>query len=76
MDYTMPHRPVRPLTERQKDVMEKIDLRVPIKVIARELKVSETRINQHIRALKNTYKVETLGGLVEAYRVERSLSLI
>lgn len=60
----------RPLTERQRDVLQRIDRRVPIKVIARELNVSETRINQHIRALKDLYKVESLNELVEAYRAE------
>ncbi|MEM7780901.1 MAG: hypothetical protein AAF697_10965 [Pseudomonadota bacterium] len=51
-------------------MLERIDRRVPIKVIARELEVSETRINQHIRALKNLYEVESLGDLVDAYREE------
>lgn len=60
----------RPLTERQQAVMERIDRRVPIKVIAQELGVSETRINQHIRALKDIYSAESLNELVEIYRVE------
>lgn len=63
----------RPLTERQKAVMERIDRRVPIKVIAQELNVSETRINQHIRALKNIYEAENLGDLVECYRADHAL---
>ena len=58
----------RPLTERQQAVMERIDRRVPIKVIAQELGVSETRINQHIRALKDIYESENLNDLVESYR--------
>lgn len=58
----------RTLTARQRDVMERIDRRVPIKVIALELGVSETRINQHIRALKNIYQAESLGDLVERHR--------
>ncbi len=58
----------RPLTTRQAAVMEKIDRRTPIKVIAQELGVSETRINQHIRALKDIYEVGNLGDLVEEYR--------
>jgi biotin operon repressor len=33
--------------------MQRIDRRVPIKVIAQELGVSETRICQQIRALKD-----------------------
>jgi len=44
----MPPDKTRPLTERQAAVMERVDRRVPIKVIAQELGVSETRINQHI----------------------------
>lgn len=56
------------LTDRQSAVMERIDRRVPIKVIASELGVSETRINQHIRALKDFYAASSLGELVENYR--------
>lgn len=63
---------LRPLTQRQKAVIERIDRRAPIKVIARDLGVSETRINQHIRALKNIYGAESLTDLVEAYRASQS----
>ncbi|MEL7190405.1 MAG: hypothetical protein AAGK17_12695 [Pseudomonadota bacterium] len=48
--------------------MVRIDRRVPIKVIAQDLGVSETRINQHIRALKDIYEAGSLGDLVERYR--------
>ncbi|ANK14174.1 hypothetical protein [Erythrobacter neustonensis] len=58
----------RRITDRQRAVMERIDRRVPIKVIAAELGVSETRINQHIRALKDVYAAASLGELVENYR--------
>ncbi len=58
----------RRLTDRQRAVMERIDRRVPIKVIAGELGVSETRINQHIRALKDFYAAGSLGELVENFR--------
>jgi len=58
----------RRLTDRQRAVMERIDRRVPIKVIAAELGVSETRINQHIRALKDVYDAGSLGALVENFR--------
>ena len=58
----------RRLTDRQQAVMERIDRRVPIKVIAQELGVSETRINQHIRALKDVFDAASLGELVENYR--------
>ncbi|MFO6446127.1 hypothetical protein ACLBKU_03190 [Erythrobacter sp. NE805] len=61
----------RRLTDRQRAVMERIDRRVPIKVIATELGVSETRINQHIRALKDFYAAASLGELVENYRATR-----
>lgn len=60
------------LTDRQRAVMERIDRRVPIKVIATELGVSETRINQHIRALKDFYDAASLGELVENYRATLS----
>lgn len=58
----------RRLTDRQQAVMERIERRVPIKVIAQELGISETRINQHIRALKDFYAAGSLGELVENYR--------
>jgi hypothetical protein len=60
----------RKLTKRQMAVLERIDRRVPIKVIALELSVSETRINQHIRALKDISQVDSLNELVECYREE------
>ncbi len=63
------------LTARQRAVMERIDRRVPIKVIANELGVSETRINQHIRALKNIYQAESLNELVEIHRAFRRSSM-
>ena len=66
----------RPLTERQRAVMERIDRRVPIKVIAQELGVSETRINQHIRALKDIYDAENLGELVERHREAEDLDVV
>lgn len=58
----------RTLTARQLAVLERIDRRVPIKVIAQELGVSETRVNQHIRALKDIFQAGSLGELVENYR--------
>lgn len=60
------------LTDRQRAVLERIDRRVPIKVIALELGVSETRINQHIRALKDLYDAASLVELVENYRATLS----
>lgn len=64
----MPPEAARPLTERQLAVIERIDRRMPIKVIAQELGVSETRINQHIRTLKDIFNAVSLGELVEKYR--------
>lgn len=61
----------RKLTERQRAVIERIHRRVPIKVIAQELGVSETRIKQHIRALKDIYRAESLNELVEEYRIRK-----
>lgn len=62
---------LRPLTDRQRAVIERIDRRTPIKGIASDLGVSETRINQHIRALKDIYEAESLTDLVEAYRADK-----
>lgn len=56
------------LTDRQRDVLVRIDKRVPIKVIANDLGVSEARINQHIRALKDKFEVESMNELVEHFR--------
>jgi DNA-binding CsgD family transcriptional regulator len=60
---------IRPLTARQRALMERIDRRIPIKVIALEMGVSETRINQHIRALKDIFDAASLFELVENYRI-------
>ncbi|MDN3646449.1 LuxR C-terminal-related transcriptional regulator [Pontixanthobacter aestiaquae] len=59
----------KPLTEKQRAVMERVDRRVPIAIIADEMGVSETRINQHIRSLKDRFGVENLNALVEQYRL-------
>ncbi|MXP44068.1 hypothetical protein [Allopontixanthobacter sediminis] len=56
------------LTDKQREVMRRIDRRMPIKLIANEMGVSETRINQHIRALKRIYHAGSLNELVETYR--------
>ncbi|NMW32229.1 hypothetical protein HKD42_09180 [Altererythrobacter sp. RZ02] len=56
------------LTDRQRDVLERIDRRVPIKVIAGDLGLSEARINQHIRTLKDKFECESMNELVERYR--------
>lgn len=56
------------LTDKQLAVLERLDRRMPIKVIAAELGVSESRINQHVRALKNHFGVESLGDLIDRAR--------
>jgi len=58
------------LTERQRAVLERVDQRVPIKIIAADLNVSEARINQHIRALKDKFSVESMSDLVASYRAQ------
>lgn len=65
---------IRPLTNRQRAVMERIENRIPIKVIALELGVSETRINQHIRALKDIFGAASLSELVANYRISQGRS--
>ena len=66
----MPSPGPRSLTDRQRDVLVLIDRRMPIKRIAFELDISESRVNQHIRALKDAYGVQGLDALVQAYREE------
>lgn len=56
------------LTEKQRAVLDRLDRRMPIKVIAAELRISESRVNQHIRALKNHFGVESLGEVIERAR--------
>lgn len=56
------------LTDKQLAVLERLDRRMPIKVIAVELGVSESRVNQHVRALKNHFGVESLGELIDRAR--------
>jgi DNA-binding CsgD family transcriptional regulator len=56
------------ITDRQLQVLELLDRRVPIKVIASELDISQTRVNQHIAALKRCFRVNDLADLVSAYR--------
>jgi DNA-binding CsgD family transcriptional regulator len=58
----------RGLSERERAVLSGIDRRLPLKSIAAELGVSESRINQHVRALKERFGVHTLPALVDAWR--------
>jgi DNA-binding CsgD family transcriptional regulator len=58
------------LSERERAVLEGIDRRLPLKSVAAELGVSESRINQHVRALKERFQVNNLSDLVDAWRSE------
>lgn len=60
----------RELSERERAVLEGIDRRLPLKAVAAELGVSESRINQHVRALKERFEVNNLSDLVDAWRSE------
>lgn len=58
------------LSERERAVLDGIDRRLPLKMVAAELGVSESRINQHVRALKERFEVNNLSDLVDAWRNE------
>lgn len=60
--------PPSELTERQRAVLERIDRRLPLKLVAAELGISESRVNQHVRSLKRHYGVHSLPDLVDAWR--------
>lgn len=60
----------RELTDRQRAVLDRIDRRLPLKVIAAELGISESRVNQHVKTLKELYGVHNLSDLVDASRTE------
>ena len=66
----MPAATCRELTDRERLVLEGIDRRLPLKAVAAELGVSESRINQHVRALKERYRVNNLSDLVDAWRAD------
>lgn len=61
---------IRDLTERERAVLGAIDRRLPLKMVAGELGISESRVNQHVRALKERYRVHSLPDLVDAWRGE------
>ena len=50
------------LSERQRQVLSLIDQRLTIKEIAGELRISETRVNQHIDTLKRRTRGEHSSG--------------
>ena len=64
----MPAAPHRGLSQRERAVLEGVDRRLPLKAVAAELGISESRVNQHIRALKERYRVNNLPDLVTAWR--------
>ncbi len=58
------------LTDRERAVLDGIDRRLPLKAVAAEIGVSESRVNQHVRALKERFGVNSLPDLVDAWRAE------
>lgn len=58
------------LTDRERAVLDGIDRRLPLKAVAAEIGVSESRVNQHVRALKERFAVNSLPDLVDAWRGE------
>lgn len=58
------------LTDRERAVLDGIDRRLPLKAVAAEIGVSESRVNQHVRALKERFGVNSLSDLVDAWRAE------
>ena len=66
----MPGSARRGLTDRERAVLDGVDRRLPLKAVAAELGISESRVNQHIRALKERYRVNNLPDLVDAWRTQ------
>jgi DNA-binding CsgD family transcriptional regulator len=66
----MPTVTERKLTDRQRAVLAGIDRRLPLKAIAADLGISESRVNQHVRDLKTRYGVFSLAELTDAWRAE------
>lgn len=56
------------LTLRQTQVLELIEKRRTLKQIAYELSISESAVNQHVRAIKAALKVNSLAQLADEYR--------
>lgn len=52
------------LTERQFEILERIVQRKAYKVIAAELDISETRVKQHVRAIKDRLEANSMPELV------------
>jgi hypothetical protein len=51
-------------------VLDAIARRLPLQVVAAELGISESRVNQHVRGLKERFGVHSLPELVDAWRNE------
>ena len=66
----MPAAKNRGLSDRERAVLDGVDRRLPLKAVAAELGISESRVNQHIRAHKDRYGVNNLPDLVEAWRTQ------
>src|SRR5687768_12903677 len=62
--------PLRDLTPRERAILGAIDRRLPLKAVAGELGISESRVNQHVRALKQRYGAHALPDLVDAWRAQ------
>jgi DNA-binding CsgD family transcriptional regulator len=66
----MPGSTRRAWPDRERAVLDGVDRRLPLKAVAAELGISESRVNQHIRALKELYRVNNLPDLVTAWRTQ------
>ncbi len=62
--------PLEPLPERKMDVMIRVNQGMPYKVVAAEVGISEVRVKQIVRELKDRYGVEKKYELVAAFRLE------
>ena len=49
------------------DVLERVVQRKPYKIIAAELEISETRVKQHVRTIKDRLEANSLPELVEQF---------
>lgn len=56
------------LTQRQREVAEGLVAGKKIPTIAEELGITESRVNQIVRALKDRFKVETQAGIAATFR--------
>jgi DNA-binding CsgD family transcriptional regulator len=56
------------LTKRQREVAERLVDGMTIAAIADALSLTESRVNQIIRALKDRFEVDTQAGIVAAYQ--------